>query len=285
MLTRVPGRARPRPQALKEFEDAVAELRRRYAPALAALLAPKAEDMYRWRVQLECGCVREVMTRGKDSYPDARSDVDPFTGCSLLPGEYWRGAGHATKTSKPYRDIVEWAHREVKDFPADPEEPEYGLDPETWAAIRHAGPHSSAFWLVKLECGHYRHHVVTDVDWKPEDGPRTVSRARRDEMRRDLEELWASEAGQAGWPEEGPERDHVRKMLDIWWPRPEPEQECYACARATKVTGYQRIGWLVPPAKPPATAPTEKERIRAQLVKAEAEVRQLRRKLEDESRS
>ncbi len=41
--------------------------------------------MYRWRMQLECGCVHEVFTSGKDSYPDQHSDIDPFTRRRLPP--------------------------------------------------------------------------------------------------------------------------------------------------------------------------------------------------------
>lgn len=182
--------------------------------------------------------------------------------------------------AKPYRAIVEWVRREVKEFPPDPEEPQHGLDAETWSKIRHETPHASAHWLVKLACGHHC-HVVTNVDWKPEDGPRLVSAERREEMTRDFHEHWASQEGKTGWPAEGPQHDHVRKMLALRWPRPEPEQECFACTSASKITGYQRIGWLVPRPRPPAPAPTEREQIQAQLERAEAEVARLQGKLEE----
>lgn len=66
--------------------------------------------MFRWRSQLECGCVHEVV-------------------------------------------IHEWVDRKVRELPPDPEEPEHGLAPMTWAKICHPEPHSSAFWTVKLWCG------------------------------------------------------------------------------------------------------------------------------------
>lgn len=72
----------------------------------------------------------------------------------------------------------------------------------------------------------------------------------------------------------------MRRMLDLRMPRPEPEQECAACVYAKNVTGYQRIGWLVPRSEP--ARPTEREKVAVQLAKAEAEVRRLRRRLEDE---
>ena len=121
----------------------------------------------------------------------------------------------------------------MREFSPDPEEPEHGLDPKTWAKIRHTEPHSSAFWTVKLSCGHYTDVVVLDTEWKPGDGPRLVPKKRLAEIRRDFDEYWTTE-GTTGWPEEGPERDHVRKMLDLGWPRPEPEKDCYACSRVKR---------------------------------------------------
>lgn len=80
-------------------------------------------------------------------------------------------------TQKPYRDIVEWVDRKITEFPADAEEPDYDwMDAETWAKIRKPRPHSSAFWKVKLDCGHHQ-QVCTDVDWKPEMSPSCCPRS------------------------------------------------------------------------------------------------------------
>lgn len=276
LLARVPGRARPRTEVLREFEESVADLRRRMEPAFWPLFIPKAEDMFRWRVKLECGCVDEVLTHGEDRYPDQGSSTDPLSGYRLPVGEYWCRSDH--EAPKPYGDILEWVGRKVREFPPDPEEPQHGVDPETWAKIRHTEPHSSAFWTVKLSCGHFTDSVVLDVEWQPEDGPRLVTTTRLAEMRRDFNEHWASEVA-TGWPEEGPERDHIRKMLDLGWPRPEPEEDCYACTRGKQLTGYQRIGWLVSRPKQASPPLTDCQITETQLAKAEAEVRRLRRKL------
>ena len=277
LLARVPGRSRSRVEVLKDFEEGVADLRSRMKPAFWPLFIPKAEDMFRWRVQLECGCVHEVLTRGSDRYPDQAPGTDPISRYRLPAGEYWCHGDHGS--AKPYRDIVEWGEQKVREFPADPEEPEHGLDPEAWAKIRRPEPHSSAFWTVKLSCGHYTDVCVLDVEWRPEDGPTRVTKKRLGEIRRDFEEYWAVE-GQTGWPEVGPERDQVRKMLDLGWPRPEPEKDCYACSRVKRFTGYQRIGWLVPRPKPVPPPLTERQMMEKQLAKAEAEVQRLRRKLD-----
>lgn len=276
LLTRLPGRACSTKVAMREFEDDIAKLRKRYKPAFWPLFIPKAEDMFRWRVQLECGCIYETYTRGKDDYPDEHPRTDPLTQERLPKGEFWCTTEH--DLPHVYLEIVEWVSSEVKEFPPDPEEPRYeGIDAGTWAIVRRTEPHSSAFWKVRLACGHFYEHVVTGPEWKPEDGPRYVPAERVAEVRAEYEEHWA-EKGPAGWPEEAPRREHTVRMLDLGLPRPEPEQDCYACRHARQMTGYQRVGWLVPRTKP-KPQPTEREKAEAQLARAEAEVARLRKQL------
>ncbi|MFP3459142.1 hypothetical protein R0J89_23095, partial [Psychrobacter sp. SIMBA_152] len=64
--------------------------------------------------------------------------------------------------------------------------------------------------------------MVTEVGWKPEDGPKLVSEERAAQMRGDFESYWSSAAE---WPTTEAERDHERRMIDQRWPRPEPEQD------------------------------------------------------------
>lgn len=120
------------------------------------------------------------------------------------------------------------------------------------------------------------------MDWRPEDGPKLSTEKRAAEMRRKLEAMWSAE-GHTGWPEEGPERDHVQKMLDLRWPRPEPDQDCYTCRHAWRITGYQRIGWLTPRLDTKKASDThadaERRKAEARLAKVEAEARMLRRQL------
>lgn len=239
LQTRIPGRARPRALALKEFEEGVAELRRRYRPEFWCFFIPKADDIYRWRVQLECGCVHETFIRGDEDYPDGPTRLDPMTRAALPAGEFWCWGEHGDAVSH-YRDVIEWVERRVEEFPPDPEEPQHGLDAEVWAKIRHPEPHSSAFWEVRLACGHVCEGFVTGVGWKPEHGPKLTTRERAAEMRRDFEASW-SEEGPTAWPAAGPDRDHMRRMLDLRWPRPEPEQDCRACRYSRRITGYQIV--------------------------------------------
>jgi hypothetical protein len=281
LLKRVPGRARAQKQVREEFEKGIAEMRQRYKSAFWPLFIPNARDMFRWRVQLECGCTHELFTRGEDDYPDGGSYLDPIGEFRLPVGEYWCQTDHSS-IEKPYRDIVEWGDRKVLEFPVDPEEPEYdGMDAETWARIRWPEPHSSAIWRVKLACGHYG-QACTDMDWKPEDGPKRVSEERITQMRRDFEELWATEGGTSRHHAD-PEQEHFRKMIDLRWPRPQPELDCYTCTNVRRITGYQRIGWLVPKTKtaPAQASSIDREKVAARLAAAETEVRRLRKQLEE----
>jgi hypothetical protein len=255
----------------------VSELRDRINPALWLLLVPEADRQYRWRVQLDCGCVEEVLTNDEDRFPDERKFYDHVGHAWLPPAEMWCRTDHGSP--KPYRNIVEWVEREIREFPPDPEEDPWGVGAETWVKIRRTEPRSTAFWRVKLACGHYTDHVCTDVGWKPEDDPKLVTVQRAEEMRQECEKAWAEHPD--AWPPEGIERDHMRKMLELRWPRPEPEQDCFTCSRVRRIIGYQRIGWLVPRAKPKTPPKPQREVIEARLRKAEAEAERLRRQLNE----
>lgn len=281
LLKRVPGRARPQKQALKAFEETVAALKRRYRPEFWFFFVPKAEDVYRWRVQFECGCVRELFTLGKDVFPDAEPWTGPTAEDVLPLGEFWCTNDHG-EVKTVYREVVEWMERRVRHFEADPEECPDDTTPEAWAALRQPEPHSSAFWRVRLACGHVCDGVVTDVDWRPEDGPKLITEQRAAEMRSELEGLWSG-LGDEAWPADESERDHMRRMLDLRYPRPEPEQKCRTCHFAQRITGYQRIGWLVSRTDPSEASQkrseAERARAEARLAKIEAEARQLRERL------
>jgi hypothetical protein len=85
---KLPGEPVPREEAFREYESwrwsNVKE-----GPGHAAifeLLVAKPEDVFRWRIQLDCGCIREVQTRGDDVQELlAQSDSYHFT--SVKPSE------------------------------------------------------------------------------------------------------------------------------------------------------------------------------------------------------
>lgn len=279
LLRRVPGSARPRREVLDEVETYIAERQPHVDPVLASLLLPDPQKLYRWKVELECGHVDELLTSGPDRFPDERAHRDNLTQTDLKVGEMWCGDKSHWEDARPYRDIRDWVSSKVVDFEADPVQPKDGWDPETWKVIRHDKPMSSRFWRVRLACGHHHDHVVTDVDWTPDRGPKLATAKRAREMKAEMEEYWATD------PEASPtcqiERAHLRKMIELRWPTPTPEQACCACAHARQITGYQRIGWLVPPPKPAKPAKSQRERLEEQIARAEAEARRLRDRLDE----
>lgn len=52
VLRRLPGAARPRAEALREYEEFNARRRKRIAAVLWQFWAPDPDQFYRWRVQL-----------------------------------------------------------------------------------------------------------------------------------------------------------------------------------------------------------------------------------------
>jgi hypothetical protein len=61
-LRRLPGAARPRAEVLREYENEVRQ-RRSNLPIdmriLGDIFFPDPEKLYRWRIQLDCGCITE----------------------------------------------------------------------------------------------------------------------------------------------------------------------------------------------------------------------------------
>ncbi|MGR3937065.1 hypothetical protein [Streptomyces sp. BRA346] len=258
---------------MREYQKANAEQRSRIPAALWAFLAPDPEAFYRWRVQLECGCITEVMTHGSEKLPGEQRWCDVIhkalrpAGQMLCPHE---------DSPSPYRDIVEWGERSEVSFPADPVEPPDWTDAKTWAAIRHEEPHTSAFWMVTLSCGHCAEVIAPNLGWKPADGPERASSKRLPEMKASFEEYWASHPDD----EDERERKHTSRMLAEGWPCPAPEQLCHTCTFAQWIVAYQRVGWLVPrksepnPPKSPSRAILQRR-----LRQAETEAKQLREQL------
>src|SRR6266702_74814 len=66
---RLPGRARPGEEVVREYQEFNAKLRERITPVLWVFFAPNPDGLYRWRVALDCGCITEVMTWGGDRLP------------------------------------------------------------------------------------------------------------------------------------------------------------------------------------------------------------------------
>jgi hypothetical protein len=274
VLRQLPGKARSREDVLQEYLDLNAKRRDRIPAVLWPFWAPDPDVYYRWRLRLDCGCIVEVMTHGEDRLPDASRWPDPVSRAWLPVGQLL--CRHDDSPAAPYREIAEWGDRREESFPADPVEPPDWTNQETWAVIRHDEPHTSAFWTVTLTCGHVTDVVVSDLGWKPADGPVRVSAKRLQEMITEFEEFWTSEPD--GQNER--ERQRTRRLLAEGWPSPAPEHLCYTCSNARVIVAFQRVGWLVPrKPEPRLPKPPSRASLERRLRQAEAEADQVRGQL------
>lgn len=279
LLQHVSGRACPRTKVLAQVEAYIARVRPLIdPPVLAELLLPDPNKLFRWKVALACGHNTEAMTRGRDDFPDQKRFRDPSTHTLLNPGQIWCRDDSHIEEPPPYQEIIGWISSKVIQFEPDPIEPRHGLDPEIWNLIRSDQPHSSRFWRVRLACGHHDDHVVTPVNWTPERGPQRATARRTEQMRANWERHWSQNPDPS--PAEQIERAHIRRMLDLHAPTPEPEEKCRTCTHAHQIKGYQRIGWLIPPPKAPTPAKIERQILEERLARAESEADRLRHAIE-----
>jgi hypothetical protein len=290
LQTGLPGSARPQEEALAELRDYQRRLQKKVgdriaADVLAEFLLPKPEEVFRWRVALDCGCVVEEWTRGRDDFPDVHQVRDPLTRhAHYLPlGERrCRDQDHHLPgpTSKPYREIVDWVDRDLVEHQPGPEHDPHGiLDDELWAVTRNTEAKTSAHWTVLLDCGHYSSGPVTAPDWKPENGPTLVSLERQREMLREQEEWEAKEPDLDG--ELAAERAHIRLMTELRWPRPAPVEQCYWCPRGVHIIGYQRIGWLAKKPKPQAAPKPRRQVLEGRLAQLQSDQAKLEQELRE----
>lgn len=215
---RLPGVARSVDEVMEDYR----QYRSRLNPVLAPLLVPDPENIYRWRVQYDCGCIEEQLkTNDNVEWLQAHSHTDPLSRQPLPAGQFLceRSAREHKRSPEPEQLIVGWIDREVKDFPPDPVEPLelWADDPEIWALVRQTAAHSSAFWTVILACGHAE-TMVADVDWVFGQPPHFVTKQRAGEMAAELETM--------------PDDDHKRKQMRLVkarYPRPAPWLPCTMC--------------------------------------------------------
>src|SRR5262245_15213354 len=275
---KLPGQPRSRTTVEQEYREEREQAHLNFlkgpfgkAPAtwqlLGAVYWPEPEQLYRWRVKLDCGDIQEVWSRGEDAVPEG----DRYCFHTESPLVYRRiEKWHSGPPDSPF-----WTAPEVHDFEADPVEPPDEFtsdDPEAdrrlrehWARRRHTEPYQLKSWQTRLECGHTRRVPMRDLDWKPGDPPRLVlpEQAQRDKALARLEEYWA-ENPEETWSEG---RDHERRDIAAGMPDPDPEQDCHQCANAHAIVGYERVGWLVKKPPPPPTPREKLETKRAAAVR------------------
>jgi hypothetical protein len=270
---RLPGEARSADEVMEDYR----QWRGRLNPVLAPLLVPDPENIYRWRVQFNCGCIEEQLaTNDGVEWLLAHSHTDPLSWNRLPAGQFLceKSAREHKRAPEPDQLVVGWIDRDVKDFPPDPVEPPelWADDPEMWALVRWDTAQSSAFWTVTLACGHVE-TMVTDLDWVFGQPPHFVTAQRAAEMAAELESM--------------PDDDHKRKQMRLVkarYPRPAPWLPCTMCTWVKSMVAYERIGWLVAPPKPPRKPRRQRSReeiLQEQVKRTERELARLRRELKD----
>ncbi len=275
---RLPGRPRPAAVVLEEYNKAREEARGRFKPDVPVVLRqfytdvayPPAEKLWRWRIQLSCGCITERLTRDATAPPVRHRQEDIYTGEKLLPGQV---ICSEHKAREPYRTVLEYISRKEHTFPA-----RTGDDvPEV---LRRDEPETKALWKVRLCCGHIRTQC-TSLSWGPGDGfppsANFATPAERAEAYGRIEEARGHISQQ--------ELDHWQRMIGLGWPEPNPEGRCYSCARAKTIIAYEPVGPLVRPPKRPRTAAPKtgpgKTALARRLREVEAEAARLRAQLDD----
>lgn len=268
---KLPGKPRPRTEVLSDYQAQRGRVRPEVR-VLRDLLIPPPEEMFRWRVQLDCGCIHERLSCRDQIHPAEWQENDAVTQRRLPKGQM--SCRHGDDVWSEYQEISSWSDvPEVREFGPDPIEPRDGIDPETWAKICRDEAREVAFWPVELSCGHPADVVVSDLDWKPGDPPHLVSDERAAEMLAEFDDdpTTFDEPRHPGW------REYVRRMIELRWPSPQPEQDCRICPHARTIVAFERVGWLVPPPEPDIKKRNpSKATLQRRLEKAEKAVERIR---------
>lgn len=258
----------------KDAVDLVATYNKEHGDAVRAgtaplwdLIRPDIVHIFEWRIELDCGCVRQAVTGGDDSknpehllaasagYVHLDNTVKLPSGqraCFCHQGHYG-----------PVRDIVGWVDRDSKVVEPEPmviEGKKISFEP-------------FATWYVLLDCGHVE-TTSTDRGWTPEDGfeLRGYKRPRR-ELERIFRKTYADEEHYLA---------RMLRLLDENWPEPAPFTNCNACMYSRYIVAYQPVGLIAPPPKPPRKPRPKKSReetLRDQVKRTERELARLRREL------
>jgi hypothetical protein len=232
---------------------------------------PGLDTVYEWRVEFDCGCVRQEFTGGDDSGRSEKllnGSDEYLTGHGLrLPAGQRRCACRGLiHPSGPVRDIVEWVDRD-RDAKT--------LEPFVVDGKKVTSGHRYVTWYVVLDCGHVA-TVTTDPGWRPADGflPRGVRRDRR-EIEKTFREAHADDEHYL---------DYVLRQVDENFPSPAPFTNCEACQYSRYVVAYQAVGLVAPPPPPPRKPRNQKSRqqmLHERIKRSERELRQLRAELKE----
>jgi hypothetical protein len=223
---------------------------------------PGPELMYRWRMQLGCGDIVEVLTPGDDR--PVTEVTWSWAGSRLRAGTYHCAAHQAEEA--PYQRVRRYLIRSTLDL---------GCDDRLSRA-----PETVGYWTVELQCGHLERQT-TPLGWKPQDGhqqtaptdPAEVTRRKaRIEQVKDV--LGAVEYA------------HAVRRIEQGHLQPDPMTTCSTCSIEQPIVAFQRVGWLVPanpvktmPVATPAVAgPPSRAQLEKRVADLEAEIARLKKR-------
>lgn len=142
------GKPRLHAEVLAEYQAQRARVRPEML-VLRDLFLPPPEEMFRWRVQLGCGCIHERLTHKDQTHPSEWQEREAVTQRLLPQGQM--SCRHDDDVWSEYQEIASWGDTpKIREFGPDPIEPRDGIEPGTWAKIRRDEPHKAAFWPVVL---------------------------------------------------------------------------------------------------------------------------------------
>ena len=236
------------------------------------------EDIFRWRIEFDCGCIEDRCTSSDDpqSLLDAQQQ-NPYVYRDgkekLPPGEYLCHGEHPQQDDLPLREVTSWdEYIGEKVIPADPVAPPdwwVEMDRELalairWEDHRRANPKTIVEWTATLTCGHGM-KTAKPLDWTPKQGVvRSPEKAAR------LRERNAEDGFEPnGW---------LSKVIAAECPDDGHGMDCGLCPIVRRPVAYQPLGWLVErkASKPPRKVKSPEELLQARLRKAEHEVAQIR---------
>ncbi len=100
---KLPGKPRPRTEVLAECQAQRARVRPEMW-VLRDLFVPPPEEMFRWRVQLACGCIHERLSRKDQTHPSEWQEREAVTQRRLPKGQV--SCRHDDDVWSEYQDIA-----------------------------------------------------------------------------------------------------------------------------------------------------------------------------------
>lgn len=315
---KLPGKAIPRERLIAEWQDLRTRnaLRGPVASFLFDVHYSEPEKTYQWRIQLDCGCVRDAVTR----HDTVEKPADKVERLDELADTYY--FGHVKASEREVREADQRAGEQAEQAAranvagnGPPETPEH---PNIYGKARLPAGH---LLCHSPKCPRYRTFggpVRDVVEWVRLRDDHFVSKPLEidGETIGDAREyaVWdvvlscghfGQEHTKPGWkPEDGPvhrknakrlpleqvleeiakgDRDqeaYWRRMYSEKHPDPAPFTRCHTCAQVRTITAYQRIGWLATKLPPQKPAPPQRKTLERRIRKLEVEAARLREQID-----